>query len=112
MSEPSSPYLTGRLLVAMPGIGDPRFERALLLVCAHNAHHALGLALNRPIEGTTVPELLQRLGVESSIELPPDLVRLGGPVEKARGFVLHTDDYRCLGSSIGSGFVEYNTSRH
>src|SRR2546423_1012572 len=83
---------------AMPGIGDPRFERAVIFLCAHNDEHAMGLTVNRPVEGLTVPNLLQRLGVEGSIEAPEDLVLMGGPVERERGFVLHTDDYQCESS--------------
>jgi len=96
-------FLTGRLLVAMPGIDDPRFERAVLYLCAHNEEHAMALAVNRPVEGLTVPDLLTRLGVASDIHLPPDLVLLGGPVERERGFVLHTDDYTCKDSSVPVG---------
>jgi putative transcriptional regulator len=92
-------FLNGRLLIAMPGIGDPRFERAVVLICAHNAEHAMGLAINRPVDGLTVPSLLTRLGVTSTIEMPEDLVLFGGPVERERGFVLHTDDYVSTGSS-------------
>jgi putative transcriptional regulator len=95
--------LSGALLIAMPGIGDERFERAVVLVCAHNAEHAMGLAVNRPVEGLTVPDLLQRLGVESTIEVPDDLVLMGGPVERERGFVLHTTDYLSPASSIPIG---------
>jgi putative transcriptional regulator len=98
-----SSFLTGRMLIAMPTIGDPRFERALVFVCAHNADHAMGLTINHPVEGLTVPSLLTRLGVKSEIELPPDLVLLGGPVESERGFVLHTDDYICPNSSVAVG---------
>jgi putative transcriptional regulator len=93
-------FLTGRLLIAMPTIGDPRFERAVVLICAHNAESAMGLTINQPLEGLTVPDLLSRLGVKSEIELSPDLVLMGGPVEFERGFVLHTDDYECPNSSV------------
>lgn len=86
-------FFSGQLLIAMPGIGDPRFERALILICDHDDDHAMGLAVNRPVEGLTVPDLLERLEIKSTIELPPDLVLMGGPVERERGFVLHTDDY-------------------
>lgn len=87
-------FFSGQFLIAMPGISDPRFERALILICAHDAEHAMGVAVNNPVEGLTVPDLLERLEVKSTIELPPDLVLLGGPVERDRGFVLHTTDYR------------------
>jgi putative transcriptional regulator len=96
-------FLSGRMLIAMPTIGDPRFERALIYVCAHTADHAMGLTVNHPVEGLTVPDLLTKLGVTSEITLPPDLVRLGGPVESERGFVLHTNDYTCADSSIAVG---------
>ena len=86
-------FFSGQLLIAMPGIGDPRFERAVILVCAHDAEHAMGLAVNRPVEGLTVPDLLEKLDIKSTIHLPDDLVLMGGPVETQRGFVLHTDDY-------------------
>jgi putative transcriptional regulator len=102
-STPS--FLTGRMLIAMPGIEDPRFERAVLMVCAHDEQHAMGLAVNRPVEGLTIPGLLTRLGVKQAIELPDDFVLLGGPVQPERGYVLHTNDYVCEESSqnIGDG---------
>jgi putative transcriptional regulator len=94
-------FLTGRLLVAMPGIGDRQFERSVVFLCAHNAEHAMGLAVNRPVQGLSIGNVLRRLKIaESSIALPEDLVVMGGPVERDRGFVLHTDDYMCPTSSV------------
>ena len=99
-------YFTGQLLIAMPGISDPRFERALILICAHDAEHAMGLAVNRPVEGLSIPDLLERLDINSEIKAPPDLVVMGGPVERERGFVLHTDDYRGETSlEVGGGLA-------
>ena len=46
------------------------------------------------VEGLTVPDLLDRLEIKSTIVLPPDLVLVGGPVEQERGFVLHSTDYQ------------------
>jgi len=86
-------FFSGQLLIAMPGISDPRFERALILICAHDEDHAMGLAVNNPVEGLTVPNLLDKLDIKATIELPPDLVLMGGPVETERGFVLHSTDY-------------------
>jgi len=100
-------FLTGRMLIAMPGIEDPRFERAVLMICAHDDQHAMALTVNRPVEGLTVPGLLMRLGVKQTIELPADFVLLGGPVSPERGFVLHTNDYICEQSSqaVGDGIA-------
>ena len=104
-------FFSGQLLIAMPGISDPRFERALILICAHDQEHAIGLALNRPVQGLTVPDLLEKLGVEATIKLPPDLVLMGGPVELDRGFVLHTDDYRGEHSLDVGGGVALTATR-
>jgi len=98
--EAGDGFLTGRMLVAMPGIGDPRFERALIFLCAHNAEHAMGLAVNRPVQGLSLAGVLKRLKIKSSITVPDDLVLMGGPVERDRGFVLHTDDYVSPSSSV------------
>ncbi len=95
MTEPSdAEFLSGRLLIAMPGIGDPRFERTVVYLCAHDAEHAIGLAVNRPVDGLTLDSLFQRIGIEPPLRrLADEPVLMGGPVERERGFVLHTDDY-------------------
>mgnify|MGYP002353937752 CR=1 FL=1 len=93
-------FLSGQILIAMPGIGDPRFERGVVLVCAHDEHHAMGLAVNRPVEGLTLPDLLTRLDIPAAEEAPSELVLMGGPVERERGFVLHTDDYSASEASV------------
>jgi putative transcriptional regulator len=92
MAREANPYLAGRLLVAMPGIGDPRFERSVILLCEHDRAHAMGVAINRPVEGLTIADLLRRLGVDPASDAPGDLVLMGGPVDQERGFVLHTRD--------------------
>jgi putative transcriptional regulator len=102
-SAESRSFLSGRMLIAMPGIEDPRFERAVVLICTHDEEHAMGLAVNRPVDGLTVPRLLAQLGVKPAVEMPADLVLLGGPVTPERGFVLHTNDYRCEDSSVDVG---------
>jgi putative transcriptional regulator len=103
----SEGFLIGRILIAMPGIDDPRFERAVILMCAHDEDHAMGLAINRPVEGLSAPDLLQRLGMEPNYAMAEEPVLFGGPVERERGFVVHTDDYLCEASStrIGEGLA-------
>ncbi len=93
-------FLAGRVLIAMPGIDDPRFERAVILMCAHDSGHAMGLALNRPVEGLTTPDLLGRLGIKPNYDMAESPVLFGGPVDRERGFVVHTDDYDNPQSSL------------
>ena len=104
-------FFSGQILIAMPGIGDPRFERAVILVCAHDQEHAMGVALNRPVEGLTVPDILEKLNIEATITVPPDVVLMGGPVERERGFVVHTDDYNGEHSLEVGGGVALSASR-
>jgi len=86
-------YLTGKLLIASPAIGDPRFDRALIYVCDHDDEHAMGIAINNPVEDLRLPTLFDQLGIESDIILPDHAVLIGGPVDADRGFVLHTPDF-------------------
>lgn len=95
--------LTGKLLIAMPSIGDERFERSVILVCAHNEDYAMGLVLNKPMSGLQMPDLLDQLGIEDVAKVPAMDVLDGGPVGSDRGFVLHSDDYHCDGATMDVG---------
>ncbi len=86
-------YLSGQLLVAMPGLRDPRFARTVIYMCAHSADGAMGLVLNRALESLTFPDLLEQLGIETASVEDIINIHFGGPVESGRGFVLHTPDY-------------------
>ncbi len=94
--------LTGKLLIAMPGIGDDRFDRSVVLVCVHNEDHAMGIVLNRVADNLGLQELLQQLDVdaENDGELPDGPVLIGGPVGADRGFVLHSDDFESVGATL------------
>lgn len=87
-------YLTGQLLIAMPTMGDPRFERTVIYMCAHSADGAMGLMVNKQADEIDFPELLNQLEIETEGIKNPIPVLVGGPVETGRGFVLHSLDYR------------------
>ena len=93
-------FLSGRLLIASPSIDDARFDRAVILMCAHSPEEAMGIALNRPLSGMRLADLLDRLGVKSQIRVPDQAVLIGGPTERERGFVLHSDDYATAESTL------------
>lgn len=61
MTDPR--YLVGQLLLSMPGIGDARFERAVIAMCVHDDDGALGLMVNRLHVGLTVRELMMQLNI-------------------------------------------------
>lgn len=86
-------YLTGQLLIAMPGMADPRFQRSVIYLCAHNAEGAMGLVINRLFSSIDFGDLLEQLEIRLPRQ-PEDMrVHYGGPVESGRGFVLHSVDF-------------------
>lgn len=93
-------FLDDQFLIAMPGMKDDRFARAVIYICAHSDEGAMGLIINQ-VQPLLFPDLLVQLGIldeQEAIRLPLKakdfIVRNGGPVDRSRGFVLHTDDYK------------------
>ncbi len=85
--------LTGQLLVATPILPDPRFMRTVIYMVRHDENGAMGLVLNRPMSEISLARLLDQLGVESEGVTGNIRLHYGGPVERSRGFLLHTADY-------------------
>lgn len=86
--------LTGKLLVAMPGMGDPRFAHAVIFLTAHSAQGAMGLIVNKPAPQLRLSDVLDQLVDDPPPQAKSLVVHFGGPVETGRGFVLHSDEYR------------------
>lgn len=85
-------FLVGQFLLAMPGIGDPRFEKAVIAMCVHDESGALGIGLGRIVPRIGFHALLGQLDIAPGVA--PDVpIHLGGPVEPQRGFIIHTLDW-------------------
>lgn len=104
-------FLDDQFLIAMPGMKDDRFARAVIYICAHSDEGAMGLIVNQT-QQMLFPDLLVQLGIldeQEAIRLPPPardfVVRNGGPVDRSRGFVLHSGDYRVESSLAVSNDV-------
>jgi len=90
MDQP--PFLSGQLLLAMPGIGDPRFEKAVIAMCVHDENGALGIGLGRIVPRISFHDLLGQLDIP--VGAAPDVaIHAGGPVQPQRGFILHSTDW-------------------
>ena len=95
-----SGYLTGRFLLAMPHMQDPRYEKAVIYICGHDTNGAMGLVVNKHLGDLTLKGLLDYLNLpQESIrrDLP---IYFGGPVDTGRGFVLHSDDFTHAGTVL------------
>ncbi|MEO0676882.1 MAG: YqgE/AlgH family protein [Pseudomonadota bacterium] len=92
--------LTGQLLVAMPGMSDPRFDKAVIYMCAHSSDGAMGLIVNKPAADVSFDDLLEQLDIPKSTGGRDIRVVYGGPVEHGRGFVLHSRDYTSNDSTL------------
>jgi putative transcriptional regulator len=100
-------YLDGQMLIAMPAMGDERFARSVIYVCAHSSEGAMGIIVNHPASHISFSDLLVQLEVVSEgdrIQVPQQAYRVkvlrGGPVETSRGFVLHSSDFFIENSTL------------
>jgi len=98
LNDKLSSYLDGNLLIAMPQMKDPRFERSVIYMIAHTDDGAMGLVLNQLADSITFPDLLEQLEIGLSLSGQQISVHFGGPVETGRGFVLHSSEYQQEGT--------------
>ncbi len=92
--------LAGQLLIAMPGMGDPRFMRSVIFMCAYSDEGAMGLIVNKPVRGKSLRDVLDQLDMPVSDRIGPAPVYFGGPVETERGFVLHAAEQGTVRASL------------
>ncbi len=102
----SADSLAGQMLIAMPNMGDPRFDRSVIFLCAHDEDHAMGVIVNKPLDDVDMSELLEQLEIAPQEDADETPVFFGGPVQTERGLVLHTLDYQldttlALGDGLG-----------
>jgi putative transcriptional regulator len=91
---PAPTSLAGQLLIASPGMGDPRFDHTVILVVRHSPDGALGLVINRPLGDQPIASLLEMVGEAHRSVIGSVPVFAGGPVQPRTGFVIHSTDYR------------------
>jgi len=77
----------------MPAMPDPRFEKSVIFMCAHSAKGAMGLIINKPIDGLSFSDLMTKLEIGVTADRPDSPILFGGPMQMGRGFVLHSAEY-------------------
>jgi putative transcriptional regulator len=103
-------YLDGRLLLALPGMPDTRFEDAVIALCLHNDEGAMGIGVGHELDGISLHMLLKDLEIDPG-EAPDAAIHFGGPVEPQRGFVIHSPDYTGVGTITPSPLWSVTASR-
>jgi putative transcriptional regulator len=93
-------FLEGKLLIALPGMPDPRFEKSVIFICAHSGEGAMGLIINKPVEGLSFREMMEKLKIGVTSNTPDRPILFGGPVQTGRGFVLHSGEFESQDSTM------------
>lgn len=87
-------FLGGKLLIAMPNMTDPRFEKSVVLMVSHDERHAMGVVVNKPLADIELGDLLEQLSIDPRKGAGGEPVFYGGPVQTDRGLVVHSLDYK------------------
>lgn len=106
----SEGYLQGQLLVATPLIASSSFHKASIYLFAHNPEGAMGVIVNQPMETVDYRTLLEDNELPESIAQDDVSVYYGGPVDRHRGFVLHSNDYSTEGTIFRSEVASVTAS--
>ena len=105
--------LSGQILIAMPGMSDPRFHKAVIFICSHSEAGTMGVVLNHPHKKLRFHDLLTQLNIETSEHVRKSSkieVVIGGPVQPEQGFVLHSADYSSEGATLAVSESVYMTA--
>ena len=92
--------LDGKLLIAMPGMGDQNFDKSVIYMCSHSEDGAMGLIINKPSTDLNLNDLLKQLLLTPKNPISLKNIHIGGPVEYGRGFVLHSRDYQAKDATL------------
>jgi putative transcriptional regulator len=81
--------LANHMLIAMPSLNEPNFERTVIYVCEHHDQGSVGLIINRPMQ-FPLAIVFEQLQIEPvRVEQSRLPLMFGGPVQPERGFVIH-----------------------
>lgn len=87
--------LSGKCLIALPGIEDTRFTKSVIYVCVNSKEGSMGLMVNRPLGPIDFEDLFANSNINVSADeiIKNANIVFGGPMESSRGFVLHSAEY-------------------
>jgi len=103
-------YLTGKFLVSMPRLDDDCFRRSVVYICSHTKDGAMGFVINKKLKDFSISDLAVPLPLNQTARLEEMFLYQGGPVEKIRGFVLHSAEYDRPGTYLVDEKVAVSSS--
>lgn len=86
----------------MPGLNDPNFAESVVYICEHNADGAMGLVINQQLD-IPVKAIFDQLELSYLDECGNSLIFDGGPVQRDRGFILHSSVEQQWESTVAIG---------
>ena len=93
MAYPKDTYLGGKILISSPKMEDDCFSKSVVYLCSHDHEGAMGFVVNKKLKDFSFSDLAVPLDLAPSCRLEEMFLYQGGPVEKIRGFVLHSAEY-------------------
>ncbi len=97
--------LSGKCLISQPSVDDD-FAGSVIYICSHNTDGAMGFVINKRFRDISFSELTAELPFNFNNLTSPISLYNGGPLERAKGFILHSNDYSLHDSlSVGGGIT-------
>ncbi len=88
--------LTPGVLVALPTLRDPYFEKTTILLCNYNEEGAFGLVMNNPSQVQVKEVLKDEINDFPDFDVP---LLIGGPVQPESFWCVHSPDFLCESST-------------
>lgn len=86
-------FLSGKILISSPKMEDDAFWESVVYLCSHDHDGAMGFVINKKLKDFSFSDLAVPLDLTPKNRLQDMFLYQGGPVEKIRGFVLHSAEY-------------------
>lgn len=103
-------FLSGKLLVSLANAEDDVFSHAVVYICAHDKEGAMGFVINKKLQNFSFSDLAVQIPLDAQSNMQSMFLYQGGPVEKIRGFVLHSADYIKAGTFRVSSEIAVSSS--
>ena len=98
MDSKDEKSLAGKFLISLPKLEDECFHHSVVYLCSHGKEGAMGFVINKKLKDFSFSDLAVPLPFKGTINLDQMFLYQGGPVEKIRGFVIHSAEYNKPGT--------------